>query len=195
MKIFITGNNAVGKSDVLCELEKFGISDISIGKRFASLEGLPNECYLDNSTYEYLENTEIIKLFESKSYFFIHENSTFDVSFFEGLSMWSYNKGNVFVLTPSQFLEIPKFEKDNVIVWMDGSVKNRRTRYLENRKKYNFTKLDEHERSLSKPLIEKIYQNENVLYFNNEEPSRVAAIIASLILHPELLKIYRTNFY
>lgn len=191
MKIFIVGNAAVGKQEVLNELDKLGCR---IGKRFSTEKDLPAEYHLDE-WYQYLDNNEAVKMFEAKSYVFLYENTLFGKSFFEGLSMYTYNNYDAFALSTAQFLEIPKFGKDDVIIWMDGNTQNRRTRFLEGRRKYSFSKVDEYERKLSKNFIEKLYQNQNVLYFNNEEPSRVAAIAWALIQHKDLLNVFKTHFY
>lgn len=190
MKVFVIGNNAVGKNEVLSDLRQLGFK---IGKRFASVEGLPGEYYLEG--YQYLDTSEVIKLFEAKSYIFLKENNVFDKSFYEGLSTYTYNNNDVFALSFDQFLDIPKIEKDVVLVWMDGTVQNRRTRHISSRRKYNFIKMDDYERKLGKNFVEKLYQYDNVLYFNNEDPSRVSAIVASLLKYPDLIKIYKTRFY
>ena len=38
------------------------------------------------------------------------------------------------------------------------------------------------------------FEKSNVLYFTNEDPARVAAIIYSLIKYPDLLPIYTESF-
>ena len=190
MKIFVIGNSATGKSEVLSDLESMGFK---VGKRFASLENLPGEFYLNG--YQYLDTTEVVKLFESKSYVFLKENNVFDTPFYEGLSTYTYNNNDAFALSFDQFLDVPKIDKDTVLIWLDGTVQNRRTRHITTRQKYSFTKVDEYERKLGKDFVEKLYQYDNVLYFNNEVPSRVAAVAASLLKHPDLIKIYKTRFY
>ena len=45
-------------------------------------------------------------------------------------------------------------------------------------------------------LVKFLYglENSHIIYFNNEEPSRVATIIYSIIKHPDLFKLYEKNF-
>lgn len=189
MKIFIIGMNSVGKQAVLNDLEQLGIPH---GKKFTSLETIEQEHYLQD--YLYYDNNEVSRMFENKAYFFLRENNNYSIPFYEGISLYEYENNEVFSLSPDQFLDVPKFDSKSVFIWMDANVKNRHSRFIQERRKYNFNEVSVFENAYPAEFIEKFYSYNRVLYFNNEDPLRVSALIASLIKHNDLINIYENRF-
>lgn len=189
MKIFIIGMNAVGKAEVLKDLSTLGIQS---GKRFCTVSEVTNEYYLPG--YHIYDNEEVNKMFENKAYFFLHENTDYSLPFYEGLSLYEYENYDVFVLTLDQFVNVPKFDKDTVFIWMDSNVQSRRSRYISERRKYDFVRSDNAEHDNVVDFVDKLYNYKNVLYFNNEDPQRVSAIIYALMNNPKLIDIFKNRF-
>ena len=69
-------------------------------------------------------------------------------------------------------------------------------RYRKERREYNFSNRENIEKRDVASFVKTMYSfnNSKLLYFVGEEPGRVAAIIYSLIKHPELMDIY-TEYY
>ena len=101
-------------------------------------------------------------------------------------------------MSPDQLFAIsPTSIKDDVtFIWMDNHKKNRLNRYYTEKRTYNFNNRETIENKDSSSFVKFLYgfEKSNVLYFTNEEPSRVAAIIYSAIKHPDLLPTYIKAF-
>lgn len=198
MKYFIVGLHGSGKHEVLNILESEGIK---CGKIFSNLPK-PSPLVYNSFNFEKYENQDINDIFENNAYFFIKELPLEGViniqDYFEGLSMYSFENNDVFVMSPDQVLAIPpiNIREDICWVWMDNNNSNRKNRYFSERRGYSFIERDKIESSDIQSFIKLIYNKDNnhIIYFNNEEPCRVATIIYSLIKHPELLKLYEKNF-
>ena len=79
---------------------------------------------------------------------------------------------------------------------MDNPKKNRLNRYYSEKRSYNFNNRESIESKNSSSFVKFLYgfDKSNVLYFTNEEPSRVAAIIYSMVQHPDLITLYTQVF-
>lgn len=198
MKYFIVGLHGSGKHEALNILESEGIK---CGKIFSNLPK-PSPLVYNSFNFEKYENQDINDIFENNAYFFIKELPLDGViniqDHFEGLSMHAFENNDVFVLSPDQVLAIPpiNIREDIVWVWMDNNNSNRKNRYFSEKRGYNFVERDKVESSDIQSFIKFIYNKDNnhIIYFNNEDPCRVATIIYSLIKHPDLLKLYEKNF-
>lgn len=199
MKYFIVGLHASGKQEVVDYLEHMGIK---CGKIFSNLDEPSDEIY--NSTkYELYTNEDITDIFENDAYVFIQEIPFTTLNFktekyYEGLSKYSLDNNQVFVLSPDQFLAIsPNTIKDDVcIVWMDSTKPHRTARYHFEKRGYNYTKRDDHERRDLGAFVKAIYSFNNapIIYFTDEEPCRVASIIYTTIVHPDTFDMFVKNF-
>lgn len=188
MKYFIVGFNASGKQAIVNELQGLGVK---VGKIFRSIDIVPENIYsLSSIVYS---QEDINNIFENRSYKFIKENKMSTEPFFEGLSFYEYDNNDVFMITPEQFSLIPKFDKDVLFIWLDNNNKQRRERFLTEKRKYNFSKQENLERFDINDFIDRM-SSSKYLYFFNEEPSRVAAIIYSMIKHPDLVSLYKNSF-
>ena len=84
------------------------------------------------------------------------------------------------------------FKDDICFIWLDNTKKERLNRYYTEKRTYSFSSREEIESKDASSFVKFLYGFERgrVLYFNNEDPARVAAVIYSLIKHPDLLSIY-----
>lgn len=188
MKYFIVGFNASGKQRVIEDLSDLGVR---VGKIFRSIENVADNIYTLSSTVYSKE--DINNIFESKSYIFFSENKQGTESFYEGLSFYEYDNNDVFIISPEQFNLIPHFDDNVMFIWLDNNNKQRRDRFLNEKRKYNFAFQESLEKQDIHDFINRI-NDMNHLYFVNEEPSRISAIVYSLIQHPDLIDIFKKRF-
>lgn len=197
MKYIITGLHASGKQHVVDILKSL---NIKCGKQFTSNQ-YPDEKYyvIENHVYDI---NEVNKIFENNAYIFLHEYPGMQYSsikHFIGLSKYEFENNDVFIMSPDQILKIiPNTIKEPVcFIWMDNTKNNRRTRFIEENRTYDFNDRENVEKQDISSFVKTIYgfnNNSNVLYFTNEEPERIAAIIYSLITYPNLFELYKKSF-
>lgn len=199
MKYFIIGLHASGKQEIIDELTELGIS---CGKLFSNMEA-PNPNIYNGCNYELYPNKDVMDIFENGAYVFMQEmqGDKYDgvYKYFEGLSSYTYDNNDVFALSPDQILAIsPMALKGEEIcfIWLDNTRANRKSRHYNEKRPYNFANRDNIERDGIQSLVKFLYgfERSHVIYFNNEEPSRVSTIIYSIIKHPDLFKLYEKNF-
>lgn len=199
MKYFIIGLHSTGKQEVIDHLEQMGIK---CGKIFSNLD-TPSDDIYNSHNYELYTDDDINLIFENDAYIFIQEipytNINFKTSkYYEGLSKYSFDQNQVFVLSPDQFLAIsPNVVKDDVcIIWMDSTKNHRTARYHMEKRGYNYAMRDEHERRDINTFVKSIYSfnNSPIIYFTDEEPARVASIIYTIIIHPDTFDMFVKNF-
>ena len=168
-----------GKQEVADILENHGIK---YGRLFTNLEGAA----------------------ESNAYIFMHEFPFGDAinlsshRYYEGLSLYEFENNDIFIMSPDQLFSIsPSSIKDEIcFIWLDNTKKERLNRYYAERRTYSFSNREEIESKDSNSFVKFLYgfENSRVLYFTNEDPNRVAAILYSVIKHPDLLPIYTESF-
>lgn len=197
MKYFIIGLHASGKQEVLNILKDMGVS---CGRLFSNLQK-PHHAIYNSNNYEIYTDKDIREIFENNAYIFIQEvpqEGLGACKVFEGLSQYSYDHNDVFVLSPDQFLNIvPDSIKDDIcFIWLDGTTYSRKARYKYEDRSYNFLNRDAIETRDIQSFIKQLYgfKNSKVIYFNNEEPSRVATIIYSMLKHNDLISLFEKNF-
>ena len=114
------------------------------------------------------------------------------------MSLYEFDNNQVFALTPDQFLAIPvKHLSDKIcIIWLDNNKQDRINRFKSEGRTYNFKDRDIIETLNQEDFISNIYNfpGSESMYFCNEEPQRVAAIIYSMVKYPELVNIYVKKF-
>ena len=199
MKYFIVGLHSSGKQEVLDTLEKM---DIKCGKLFTNLDE-PHEEIYNSFNYIKYNDEDINSVFENNAYIFIQELPFTTLNFkpavyYEGLSKYEFDQGDVFALSPDQFLAItPQMIKEDVcFIWLDNTKNNRYTRYHNERRSYNFNNRDAHEKRDINTFIKTLhsFNGSPVMYFLDEEPTRVATIIKNLIIHPDTFDMFVKNF-
>ena len=200
MKFFIVGMHCSGKQEILDILENH---DVSCGRQFSNLSSPSNQVY-NSYNYELYDMVDINEIFENNAYIFMHEFpwgnelNLSSLKYYEGLSLYEFENNDVFVMSPDQIFSISTTSiKDDVcFIWMDNTKKERLNRYYAERRSYSFSNREEIESKDSNSFVKFLYGFEKgrVLYFTNEDPMRVAAVVYSLITHPDLLDIYTETY-
>ena len=197
MKFFIIGLHSSGKHELAHSLEEMGLK---YGKLFSNYDTTTKHVYA-NDEYEQYNIIDINEVFENNAYVFIQErNDEFiysSIKCFEGLSKYSYDNNDVFVLSPDQFMSIsaPALPSDAVYVWLDNTKHNRINRHKMEKRDYNFNSREVIERRDMKEFVKVLYNaSNNILYFTNEDINRVASIIYSIHKHPDLLSTFVKNY-
>lgn len=199
MKFFIVGLHASGKQEILDILEKQGIN---VGRLFSNIEAASPQIY-NSYNYELMSTSDINEMFENKQYLFLQElessATTKSYKYYEGLSFYSYDNGQVFALSPDQFIAIPQkaYRGDEiVIIWVDNDKHARNNRYHLEKRCYEFSEREEIENRDIAVFGKSIYSlpNSHIIYFANEEPGRIACSVLTLIQHPEYLPLYEKYF-
>lgn len=208
MKYIIVGLHSSGKQSIIDFLTDH---NISCGKLFSNLDkNALTQQESDNiyniKNYETYDMSEICSIFENNAYIFIKdmdllEPIPFSFTAFkvmEGLSKYEFETHDVFMLSPDQLLSIsPNSIKEPVcFIWVDNNKANRKNRHRSENRNYNFNEREAIERKDINSFVKSMYgfNKSHVLYFNNEEPERVATIIYSLIKYPDLINIYSKTF-
>ena len=186
-KFIIIGFNGSGKMSVAETLRKM---NVKVGRIFRSMDTIGNQYSLSTVVYDV---KEINDLFENQAYIFIKESVNKANRYYEGLSFYEYQNNDVFIMTPDQFNTVSRFDENVIFVWLDNNTIQRRNRHRTEKRKYDFVKQDKIEREFIQDFTDRIGDNA-ILYFNNEEPERVATIIYSVIKYPDLLDVYLKAF-
>jgi hypothetical protein len=201
MKYIIIGMHSSGKQEVADILENNGVR---CGRLFTNMDNLSAPEVYNGSNYEQYTMKDVSLIFENNAYIFMQEFPECDYinvsahKWYEGLSLYEFENNDVFVMSPDQFFSIsPASIKEPVcFVWLDNTKKERLNRYYTEKRSYSFSSREEVETKDSNSFVKLLYgfNNSNVLYFTNEDPARIAAIMYSVIKHPELLDIYTQAF-
>ena len=201
MKYIIIGMHCSGKQEVADILENNGVR---CGRLFTNLDNPTASTIYNGSNYEQYSSKDINDIFENNAYIFLQEFPFGNVlmtsvcKHYEGLSLYEFENNDVFVMSPDQLFAIsPASIKDDItFIWMDNPKKNRLNRYYSEKRTYSFYNREDIELKDASSFVKFLYgfDKSNVLYFTNEEPSRIAAIIYSAIQHPDLLPMYVQAF-
>ena len=190
-----------GKQEVVDILEN---NNIRCGRLFTNYDNTTSPNVYNGANYELYSDKDINGVFENNAYIFMHEYpftndlTASSLKYYEGLSQYEFDNNDVFVISPDQLFSIsPSAIKDNIVfIWLDNTKKERLNRYYTEKRTYSFSSREEIETKDSNSFVKMLYgfEKSNVLYFTNEDPARVAAIIYSLIKYPDLLPIYTESF-
>ena len=188
MKFIIIGLHSSGKQAIANDLRRLGVN---VGRIFRSTETLKPSTYsLSEVVYC---NDDINTLFETQSYIFMKQSTKNTVPYFEGLSSYEFENNDVFIMSPDQFNLVPEFPSNVCFVWLDNPQNTRRLTHTTENRKYDFMDQERVESSDLKDFTERVYLND-ILYFNNEEPSRISAIVYTLVKYPELYDFFKERF-
>lgn len=201
MKYIIIGMHCSGKQEVADILENSGVR---CGRLFTNLDNPSASDIYNGSNYEQYTSKDINDIFENNAYVFMQEfpfgeeNNISAYKYYEGLSLYAFENNDVFVMSPDQLFAIsPTSIKDDVtFIWLDNPKKDRLNRYYAEKRSYSFYNREDIELKDANSFVKFLYgfDKSKVLYFTNEDPMRVAAIIYSAIMHPDLLDVYTEAF-
>lgn len=193
MKYFIVGLHGSGKQEVIDILTHQGVK---CGQLFSNISSASNEVY-GSYNYELFSTADINEVFENNAYVFLRELKHDTEKYYEGLSTYSVDQNDVFALSPDQIISISptQMPKDVCFIWMDSTQASRFSRYRDEKRGYDFMARENIERADLSTFIRNIYNaDNNVLYFMNEDPIRVAAIVYALVQHEDLLPAFCNAF-
>lgn len=203
MKFIITGKHCSGKFEILNEIEEGGMK---IGHEFSNITSeYAKQIYIDPQ-YEAYTIHDINQIFENGSFINIEniaEPTEAPGAFFyyKGISFDTFDYSDAIVLNPNQVINLNRvtFPGRELIIWIwvDNSYGRRFEYYKENNLKYNFTDEELKENKVIKNFIQEILSNNpnyRLLYFNNEDPSRIASIILALFTYPDLIELFSKTF-
>jgi hypothetical protein len=191
MKFVIVGLHGSGKSDVIDILEKWGVN---CGHNFSDIPVVKDSIY-GSKNYELYTTKDINEVFENDAYIFMQEKKYNDCKYYEGLSKYSFDNNSVFSLSPDQLLvsSFNSIQEPICFVWLDSTKNFRYNKYQNDKRNYNFNLIEELETADLSEFVKIIYSQKH-LYFTNEEPSRIAAVVYSIIQHEDLLPIFLETY-
>lgn len=199
MKYIIIGMHCSGKQEVADILENNGVR---CGKLFTNVENVAS--IYNGLSYEQFSSKDINDIFENNAYVFMQEypfDNTVITStnrYYEGLSLYEFDNNDVFVMSPDQLFSInPTSIKDDItFIWIDNAKKDRLSTYYTERRTYNFYNRENIESRDSTAFVKFLYgfNRSNVIYFTNEDPARIAAIVYAMVTHPDLLPVFTESF-
>lgn len=173
---------------------------LKVGREFSNLPEYNPSIYMDPNYLKYSQE-DITNIFESHSYMYISSTDPKVIgsySYFNGLSYYTYDNSDIMVVDSTHVCDLNKnlIQDDIIFIWMDNNRDMRIRRYAVEDRKYSFLDREDEEKVYDAEFVKTIYnfKNSNVLYFNNEEPERVATIIAAIIKHNDLLDIFIKSF-
>jgi hypothetical protein len=201
MKYIIIGMHSSGKQEVADILEQMGIS---CGRLFTNMDSPSSKIY-NGLNYELYTTRDVLEIFENNAYIFIQEFPEIESlyvsnnnTWYEGLTKYEFDNNEVFILSPDQLMAISptSIKEDVCFVWLDNPKQARLNRYYSEKRSYSFSARENIEKGDASSFVSLLYDfnKSKVLYFTNEEPCRIAAIIYSLIKHPDLLPVYTESF-
>ena len=196
MKIFVIGKHSIGKYTTSKLLEEKGVK---VARVFSNRPPklIDTYTYLDKD-YRYLETQDIHNLFETKSCLFLGSDPHGE--FYVGLDFMELDKNEVFFLSPNQFLELDEkmIREEVLVIWVDATYEYRLRRYFNNQLEYNFEQVEAFEEIYDGQFMESYYNKlkstshfMDDLYFINEEPNRLAAVIYSILKDPNIMDLYK----
>ena len=190
-----------GKQEVADILESKGVK---CGRLFTNLDKTSSPSIYNNTNYELYSTQDINSIFENNAYVFMHEFPFGDelnisaIKYYEGLSLYEFDNNEVFVMSPNQLFSVsPSAIKEDIcFIWLDNTRKERLNRYYSEKRAYSFSNRESIESKDSNSFVKFLYgfDKSRVLYFTNEDPIRVAAVLYSLIKHPDLLETYTESY-
>jgi len=190
MKYLIVGRQGCGIPEIIQEIENLGLS---VGHVFRSIKDIDPQSYsISRIVYDH---SDIEKIEETNSYIFMQECFQKE-KFLEGLSFYEYDRNDVVYMGVDHMVKIPQrvWDKmDVTIIWLDNTFDFRQNYMIDNQYKHIFKIQEDNENFNIPGFMERIYDKSHI-YFFNEDPRRVAAVVYSLVKHPDLLDIFIKNF-
>ena len=197
MKFFIVGAQGTGKQELL-ELLQQDHPEIHIAKLFSNVNPEQTGLYHNISDYMLYKEADIRLMFENHAYLFMKEIDEISYDIYEGVSLSEFNDSDIVMLTPDEMVCIPSqsITEEICFIWLDNNTKNRFNRYKSNKLNYSFQQREATEKLCMNDFVTNIYSfpNSKLIYFYNEEPSRVSAILYALYKDNSLVDEFSKKF-
>ena len=202
MKFIITGKHCSGKLEVLRLLGELGMN---IGHEFSNIPRYNPSIYIDPEYEKYTQN-DINDVFENRCFISLQNMlgvSMLDsYSYYHGISFDTFDSSDVVIMSPNQVLSSNRYvfnpNSPNIVwIWLDNTFENRSRRFRDEHRRYDFDEIESLDSLNSGDFVKIIYPHNpscHTLYFTNEVPERVAAIIFSIYKHPDLLQTFEQYF-
>ena len=187
MKVIIVGLHDSGKKDIRKTLTEYGF------KACPKFSGDP-EAY-----DKYYDNKTIKEIFDNNAYLYI-DTLAGAPDIFIGALTSDWDNCEFITMSPRELMNITPLTQQQMgevtIIWMDSNRSTRFAYWNAEDGESDFNLLEEFERQGMQNFTEFIYNfpNSHILYFNNEEPSRVAAIAAAILKYNNLIPIFENSF-
>lgn len=191
MKIIITGLHCSGKQEVLNLLQEDGFK---CGQMFSNMK----ENELNNNQYKYYNDKTIGEVFDNNAYIYIKQlKNRNDLNvYYEGISSYDWDENDIFSLNSDVVANLNSVKDEIIYVWIDNTWTQRYEKWKDEDRKYNFDILEREEQENQQDFYDRLYNGKNtrVVYFSNEEPSRIKTIIKMLLKYPEMVDEIVENF-
>lgn len=191
MKIIITGLHCSGKQEVLNLLQEDGFK---CGQMFSNMK----ENELNNNQYKYYNDNTIGEVFDNNAYIYIKQlKNRNDLNvYYEGISSYDWDENDIFSLNSDVVANLNSVKDEIIYVWIDNTWTQRYEKWKDEGRKYNFDILEREEQENQQDFYDRLYNGKNtkVVYFSNEEPSRIKTIIKMLLKYPEMVDEIVENF-
>jgi len=147
---------------------------------------------------DYFEPITVKEIFDNNSYLYVDTFFEKQSDVFVGATLNDYDNCDFITLSPREFMQIPANRNlgEVVIIWVDNTRSRRFEHWKSKKECTDFNAQEEFEKAGTSNLINYIYKfpNSHVLYFNNEEAERIAAIATAVSKVPELIPIFEKTF-
>lgn len=192
MKYILTGLHASGKLEAADLLSS---KDIKVARFLTNSEEI-DYC---SKIYDFLKTEEMNTLFENGAFVYFSEiDGCKSCNEYEAISTSEFDNCDVMILSPNQLNNMPmKALPDKIcFVWMDCNQSDRMGRYRSEKRKYSFSDRERIEKKDLGDYVSKIYSmpNSTSIYFANEDPQRVAAIVEIMVRYPATVDTIIENF-
>lgn len=197
MKFFIVGAQGTGKRELLDILQQ-DHPEIRIAKLFSNVNPEQKGLYRNINDYMPYNEADIRLMFENNAYLFMKEIDEISYDIYEGVSLFEFNNSDIVMLTPDEMVRIPNqsINEEICFIWLDNNTKNRFNRYKSDKPNYSFQQREATEKLCMNDFVTNIYSfpNSKLIYFYNEEPSRVSAILYALYKDNSLVDEFSKKF-
>lgn len=197
MKFFIVGAQGTGKRELLEYIQQ-DHPEMHIAKLFSNVNPEQKGLYRNIEDYVTCDEQDIRAVFENNAYLFMNGVDEISYNIFEGISLREFDESDVVMLTPDEMIRIPNMDLgDNIcFIWLDNNTKNRFNRYKSKKLNYSFQQRADVEKQCMNDFISSIYSfpNSKLLYFYNEDPGRISAIIYALYKDNTLIDEFAKKF-
>lgn len=194
LKIIITGVHGSGKLELAQKICTSNAKEFKLGKLFTDRPSSEFSYTYNGQILDFMSTEDIKLSFENNALLFI--SNFHDNTYYEGITCQEFEKNNIFVLTPEHIINLPStiFSLYRILfIWLDNKYSSRRTRYIEESRKYDFMERESFDMADSETM-QTFLNNKEFLYFNNEIPERIIPIVYTLYRSPEYINKFVNGY-